>query len=311
MAPTTFEKDICRDHGTRSDSNRNRDDPIGRLTNAFMITKLLRRYSSTKTGVAIKSMKDGLRKRVKKRRADTSDSEEEGEDDWTPKRSKVVPKKKPLFTEPITTVICDIEGTTAPISFVHDILFPYVLEHLESFLTENYDDPELQKYLTGLNTLVLLDNQSSQDVAEGLAGLEKIDGSKKETVQSYAKYVQLQMSSDRKVGPLKDLQGYMWKSAYETGEIQGVVYKDVKKAFDHWKSAEKEIYIYSSGSIAAQKLLFGYSDQGDLLSYFSGHFDTTIGLKTEAKSYIDIATEIGKPPSEILFLTDSLLGILP
>jgi enolase-phosphatase E1 len=130
---------------------------------------------------------------------------------------------------------------------------------------------------------------------------------KDEAIDSIVKNITWQMDMDRKIGALKAFQGFMWKSAYTSGKIQGVVYDDVIAALKHWKDHEKKIYIYSSGSIAAQKLLFQYSDHGNLLSFFDGHFDTTIGLKTVKESYTNISKQIELKPSEILFLTDNIL----
>jgi enolase-phosphatase E1 len=118
------------------------------------------------------------------------------------------------------------------------------------------------------------------------------------------------MSIDRKIGPLKAFQGYLWKSAYEQGKIRGVVYDDVVQALKVWKERNIHVYIYSSGSVPAQKLLFGYSNQGDLLPRIQGHFDTCIGSKLDKQSYIKIAKEIGSSPPSILFLSDNILECL-
>ncbi|KAF9156926.1 hypothetical protein DFQ26_009167 [Actinomortierella ambigua] len=105
------------------------------------------------------------------------------------------------------------------------------------------------------------------------------------------------MQADRKIGALKDFQGYMWAEGYANGDLLGDVYDDVTKAFDQWKENGKKLYIYSSGSVPAQKLLFGYTTKGDLLH---------VGLKVEAESYTKIAQDIGVEPSKILFLSDNI-----
>ncbi|XP_016097376.1 enolase-phosphatase E1 isoform X2 [Sinocyclocheilus grahami] len=113
-----------------------------------------------------------------------------------------------------------------------------------------------------------------------------------------------QMAADRKSTALKQLQGHMWRAAYVTGKIKGEVYPDVVPAVRRWRRGGLKVFIYSSGSVEAQKLLFGYSVEGDLLDLFDGHFDTNIGAKVESKSYENIAERIGCQPEEIMFLTD-------
>jgi len=46
------------------------------------------------------------------------------------------------------------------------------------------------------------------------------------------------------------------------------VYEDVPKAFELWTNNGQKIYVYSSGSVEAQKLLFENSVHGDLLKVF-------------------------------------------
>ncbi|KAK9766930.1 enolase-phosphatase E1 [Basidiobolus ranarum] len=206
------------------------------------------------------------------------------------------------------TVILDIEGTTTPISFVHDVLFPYVRERAEEFLNQNWDSPELQQYVE------LLRGQAKQDTQEGntpAVEIPKSEESDKNTIISaILTNIYWQMDQDRKIGALKNFQGYMWKTGYQIGELKGVVYDDVVPALERWSRDGMAIYIYSSGSVPAQKLLFGYSDKGDLLHFFQGHFDTTVGLKTEVESYERIAKEIGKSPKDILFVSDNVKEIV-
>ncbi|KAI8902970.1 HAD-like domain-containing protein [Globomyces pollinis-pini] len=215
--------------------------------------------------------------------------------------------KQPLSTRlgPVATVVVDIEGTTTPISFVHDVLFPYVLANVEQFLVDNWEVVECQEHVKSLYEL------SVKDLEEKLEGAVEIlqvgnAATKESAIESVVKSVKWQMSVDRKVGPLKALQGYMWKTAYENKTIKGVVYDDVVEAFKAWKSNGKSVYIYSSGSVGAQKLLFEHSDQGNLLEYIDGHFDTAIGPKVAQSSYEAIAKEIGADSKSILFLSDAI-----
>ncbi|KAI8905758.1 enolase-phosphatase E1 [Powellomyces hirtus] len=209
--------------------------------------------------------------------------------------------------QPYTTVILDIEGTTTPITFVHDVLFPYVKDHLQGFLADHWEEAECVSKVHALR------EQAEKDVAGGLDGAVPIlatEGAAAEQVrQSVVDNVRWQMSIDRKIGPLKALQGYMWRSAYESGQIQGAIYDDVVPALDKWTAQGVDIYIYSSGSVEAQKLLFEWSEKGDLLKYFKGHFDTGVGLKIERESYEKIAQTIGRDPATLLFISDNVKEI--
>ena len=109
---------------------------------------------------------------------------------------------------------------------------------------------------------------------------------------------------DRKVTPLKTLQGILWKNAYESGAIKAHVYDDVPLALSKWLTAGIQLAVFSSGSVAAQKLLFKYANQGDLSSFFSAYFDTTSGSKRDAVTYSIIAEKLGCEPQELLFLSD-------
>ncbi|KAF9572857.1 hypothetical protein EC968_009341 [Mortierella alpina] len=206
---------------------------------------------------------------------------------------------------PYDLVISDIEGTTTPIVFVKENLFPYVTSKLAEFLKRNWSSEEMKANIEALRV------QADRDVAEGISEAVAIA---KESPEVAAEKVQedviasiaWQMKADRKIGALKAFQGYMWKEGYSNGDLKGALYEDVVPAFDQWKAEGKKLYIYSSGSIPAQKLLFGHSEKGDLLHYFSGHYDTTIGQKIEAESYSKIATDIGVNPERALFLSDNI-----
>ncbi|KAF9094280.1 Enolase-phosphatase E1 [Mortierella sp. AD031] len=206
---------------------------------------------------------------------------------------------------PYDVVVSDIEGTTTPIVFVKENLFPYVTSKLAEFLKRNWSSEEMKSAVAALRV------QAAKDVIEGIANatpiaVESADVSAEKVQQDVIASIEWQMKEDRKIGALKAFQGYMWREGYANGDLKGALYEDVIPAFDHWKAEGKKLYIYSSGSIAAQKLLFGFSEKGDLLHYFAGHFDTTIGLKVEAESYTKIATDIGVSPSRILFLSDNI-----
>lgn len=172
-------------------------------------------------------------------------------------------------------VVVDIEGTVTPISFVKEILFPYSRQRLSKFVLLHQRDPEVV---------------SALDEAKALA-----EGG--DPVVALAKWIE----EDRKVGPLKTIQGLIWEEGYVTGVLQAPVYPDAAKALRAWHEAGVTLAVYSSGSVPAQKLLFGYSDQGDLTPLFSGWFDLATGPKLEAKSYQKIAGELDGAG---LFLSD-------
>ncbi len=177
-----------------------------------------------------------------------------------------------------TAIVTDIEGTTTPIAFVRDVLFPYARARLPSFLADHAQDPAVVAIIAE---------------AAGLAEGEPVQ-------QALMRW----MDADAKVTPLKTLQGLIWDDGYRSGELKGVIYPDVPPVLRRWNEAGIRLYVYSSGSEAAQKLIFGYSDAGDLAGIFSGFFDTRIGVKREPASYTAIAQTIGVLAPDILFLSD-------
>ncbi|CAD6231672.1 GSCOCG00001527001-RA-CDS [Cotesia congregata] len=190
-----------------------------------------------------------------------------------------------------TIVIVDIEGTTTSISFV---------KNLKDYVEKKWDDAEFK------DDIAKLKEQAEKDAADKVEGLVSITGeTPEETKESLMKNVLWQMDSDRKSGALKQLQGHMWRDAYKSGAVKGHVYEDVPKALEDWTKNGRKVYVYSSGSVEAQKLLFGHSEHGDLLKHFSDYFDTEVGPKQEAASYKNILTKIKcDDASKVLFLTD-------
>ncbi|KAI8879589.1 2,3-diketo-5-methylthio-1-phosphopentane phosphatase [Backusella circina FSU 941] len=207
------------------------------------------------------------------------------------------------------TVLLDIEGTITPITFVKETLFPYVTIGVSSFLDRTWDSPETKEQIE------LLRVQAAKDVNDKLPEAVLIpteqEATKEQIKEAVVKNIDWQMKADRKIGALKSFQGVMWKEGYASGELKGVVYDDVIPRLEKWKADGKKIYIYSSGSVPAQKLIVGYSDKGDLKHFFSGYFDTAVGLKIESDSYKNIAKEIKKEDStnSILFVTDNIKEI--
>lgn len=207
----------------------------------------------------------------------------------------------------IKVVLLDVEGTTTSISFVADVMFPYARREVAKFLDSTFDSAETQADIEALRKL------AQEDLAAGQTETVQIPAAgspKAEVVEAAIKNVFAQMDKDRKSTALKQLQGHIWHHGFVSGEMQGDIYDDALEAFKKWKPTTP-IFIYSSGSIAAQKLLFGYNKHGNLGEYLKGHFDTTIGSKLEKQSYNNIYDEIikqypGVEKKQILFGTDNI-----
>jgi methylthioribulose 1-phosphate dehydratase/enolase-phosphatase E1 len=192
----------------------------------------------------------------------------------------------PLLPRNARILVLDVEGCTTSISFVKDVLYPYVVDNIDEHVRGSMD-------------------VSSTEYRTLEATLQNECPELPETID-VASLVKAMVQQDVKSAALKDLQGTMWKTGYESGELKGHVYSDVKPALEWMKENHVEVYIYSSGSVQAQKLLFGNSIVGDLLPYIAGHFDiTTAGIKKDASSYRAIADQLGVPPSKIVFCSDS------
>ena len=179
-------------------------------------------------------------------------------------------------------VVLDIEGTTTPISFVHDVLFPYARAHLREYLAANSATGKLDEALT------LLGSERESDRIEG----------------DLATYVEWLMDRDRKSPGLKMLQGLIWARGYGDGTLQGDVFPDVPPALERWRAAGLNLAIYSSGSVQAQHLLFGTTTFGDLTPRFAHFFDTAVGPKRARESYQRLVREMKHAPNQLLFVSD-------
>lgn len=197
------------------------------------------------------------------------------------------------------SIICDIEGTTSSISFVKDTLFPYALKNVEEYLKTHWNEDATKTVVAALR------EQAEEDKKAEVEGALTIPaGDSEDIIPDIVKYVEWQTSRDAKTGSLKTLQGLVWAKGYKDGSIKGHVYEDVSKALEQWTESGRKVYIYSSGSVDAQKLLFEHSEQGDLVKYLAGHYDTKIGAKTEKDSYEALLKNIEATAEEALFLTD-------
>jgi enolase-phosphatase E1 len=182
----------------------------------------------------------------------------------------------------IRAILTDIEGTTSSLSFVKDVLFPYSRERMAAFVAERADDPEVARLLEDVRALA---------------------GAPLSTGEAAAQLVRW-IDEDRKVTPLKALQGMIWEEGYRNGDFFGHMYEDAVRKLKEWKAAGIALYVFSSGSVQAQKLLFAHTEFGDLTPLFSGYFDTRVGSKQETESYREIVRRIGYAPEWVLFLSD-------
>ena len=182
----------------------------------------------------------------------------------------------------IRAIVTDIEGTTSSLSFVKEVLFPYAREHLSEFVRVHGDEPKVAALLEEVRT---------------------VDGKELEW-EALIGQLCAWIDEDRKIAPLKALQGSIWEDGYRRGDFSGHVYADAVSCLRDWQARGIALYVFSSGSVHAQRLLFAHTPYGDLTPLFSGYFDITIGSKREPAAYSAIAQAIGLPPQEILFLSD-------
>jgi len=194
-----------------------------------------------------------------------------------------------MAAEDIRGVLLDIEGTVCPIRFVRDVLFPYALHALPAYLRENWSSPDFEPY----KAMFPEHARQSPDVLES--------------------YVRELTEKDVKVPCLKGLQGLLWRSGYENGSIKAPIYPDIFPTINVWvKEKGLRVMIYSSGSVAAQKLLFRHTDivqleNGDMTQYLTGYYDTVnAGMKQDPASYRHIAEDTKIMPQQWVFLSDSV-----
>jgi len=198
--------------------------------------------------------------------------------------------------DPPAALLLDVEGTTTPVDFVTRVLFPYAREHVRDFLLRRASEVR--------DDLALLFSEHDADRRVGQSPPPWHGGSPAESLDSATAYVHWLMDRDRKSTALKALQGRIWDEGYQAGHLRGQVYPDVPRAFARWRAQGRDVAIFSSGSVLAQKLLFSRSEAGDLTPSIRAYFDTTTGAKGDAESYRKIAHALGHAPAEVLFLSD-------
>ena len=182
----------------------------------------------------------------------------------------------------IKAIVTDIEGTTSSLAFVKEVLFPYARANLADYVRLHAEEPLVKKVL----------EETRQEA-----------GAELDTEQSITQLIQW-LDEDKKITPLKSLQGLIREAGYQKGDFKGHVYPDAAAYLKAWKANGLDLYVYSSGSVHAQKLLFAHTEYGDLTPHFSGYFDTRIGGKKDLESYDKIAKQLVIPAGQLLFLSD-------
>jgi len=182
----------------------------------------------------------------------------------------------------IKAIVTDIEGTTSSLSFVKDVLFPYARKNIGDYVRRHANDANI----------VPLVNDVRMEAGEDL------------DLEGVIQHLEQWIDEDKKITALKTLQGFIWEAGYQQGDFHGHVYDDARQKLQSWHRQGIKLYVYSSGSVYAQKLLFGFTAYGDLTRLFDGYFDTHIGAKMDPASYRNIVREIGVNADEILFLSD-------
>ncbi|MBB1467373.1 acireductone synthase [Pseudoalteromonas sp. SG41-5] len=183
----------------------------------------------------------------------------------------------------IKALLTDIEGTITRISFVKDVLFPYAAKQLPEFVKTHQTQSAVAEQITAVKAIIEQPNANIDVVVETL--LEWI-------------------RDDKKITPLKQLQGLIWQTGYENGDFTGHLYPDAYQFLVAQHQAGQQLYVYSSGSVKAQHLIFNYSDFGDIRSLFTDFFDTNVGAKQEAIAYENIIAQLPFAANEVLFLSD-------
>jgi enolase-phosphatase E1 len=203
-----------------------------------------------------------------------------------------------LLNPRVRVVLCDIEGTTTPIDFVHQVLFHYARAHVVQFLEQNRSSSGVRRDLEALR------HERRADIRQGHHPPPLSPDTAQSELQSEVSYITWLMDEDGKSTALKSIQGKIWEEGYRQGELRSQVFADVPPFLKRWHAEERHTCIFSSGSVLAQKLLFAHTTDGDLTPLISAYFDTTTGPKRDPASYQKIADILERPPSAIIFISD-------
>jgi len=200
-----------------------------------------------------------------------------------------------LSAQNVRGLLLDIEGTTTPIAFVYNVLFPFARAHVKDYLSRQLASDEVRLDVERLR------QENAKDVAEQLSPPPITASPELESIVGYVNWL---MDRDRKSTGLKSLQGKIWEEGYRSGALKSEVFPDVPVALERWHKAGLKVAIFSSGSVLAQKLLFSHTIAGNLMNFIDAYFDTTTGPKTAAESYHRISAELQLNPTQLLFISD-------
>lgn len=221
--------------------------------------------------------------------------------------------------QPIQHVVLDIEGTTCPVNFVSDVLFPYARQNLVPFLTRHQSEEPIRNLLEEVQTHL---QQDPSPIAEALRSeapgtvislstdAQANQGRETLHLATLCRYLDWLIQTDRKITPLKDLQGSIWEEGYRKGDLIAPLFVDVPRALQRWHSKGIKVSVYSSGSVHAQKLLYAHTQSGDYRQFFSQWFDTRTGAKNDPQSYRRIASLLETKTENTLFISDALAEIV-
>ncbi len=193
-------------------------------------------------------------------------------------------------------VLLDIEGTTTPISFVHDILFPFARDHARDYLIQNSRVPEVQEDIAALSREHAVDQEKGEQPPQ----IDAVSSS----IEAIVVYVNWLIKRDRKSPGLKSLQGKIWERGYRDGILKAPLFDEVVPNLKRLRAKGIRIAIFSSGSVLAQKLLFAHTDSGDHTDLIEHYFDTSVGSKVSSSSYGEIARQLELSPEEVVFVSD-------
>ena len=199
-----------------------------------------------------------------------------------------------ISAQNIRGLLLDIEGTTTPIAFVYEVLFPFARAHVSEYLSRHLTDDDVRLDVGRLR------EEHAKDVADGLSP----PPFQSSELPSIVGYVHWLMNYDRKSTGLKSLQGKVWEAGYRAGTLRSEVFPDVPAALERWHNDGLRVAIFSSGSVLAQQLLFAHTAGGDVTQFIDAYFDTTIGPKNDPDSYRRICSELHFNPEQVLFITD-------
>ena len=197
-------------------------------------------------------------------------------------------------------LLLDIEGTTCPVSFVSDILFPYASKSLETYLERSQTNPIIQS---------LLDDADQEWEEDGTVESKSLRLATKTNavnrIQAITQYLQHLIAIDRKSTVLKDIQGKIWNEGYSSGNLKSQLFEEAPSCLRRWHANNLTLAVYSSGSIEAQKLLYRHTTTGSLENLFTDWFDTKTGPKKNHESYSNIARKMNTACDQILFISDN------